>query len=303
MQIVKSSTVTWVDIVSPTHKDVHKLMHDFNIHPLAAVQLKEPTFQPTVEHYDQFIYIVLHFPIFNREKGVSEGVEIDFIITPTLVLTSRYTSVEALDSLLKKCSFVPNKNSSDCLDRGPFFLFYSIVNEMFNYSRKELDIIHKDIEEIEEGIFDEREKQMVPRISHVRRDIINFLGALKPQRMVLETLIAHNSYIDRTTRPYIISLLQQYDRLLHLIDTKREMIEALQHTNESLLNVKTNEIMKTLTIMAFVTFPLMLFSSLFGMNTEYLPVVGRAGDFWIIIAFMVVAAIGFFSFFKSKKWL
>jgi len=303
MQIVKSSTVTWIDVVSPTHKDVHKLMHDFNIHPLAATQLKDPTFQPTVEHYDQFIYIALHFPIFNKEKGISEGVEIDFIITPNMVLTNHYTDIEALDSLLKKCSFVPHKNTSDCLDRGPFFLFYSIVNEMFNFSKKEIDAIHKDITDIEEGIFDEREKEMVPRISHVRRDIINFMGALKPQRMVLEALLTSDHFIDHHTRPYMTSLLQQYDRLLHLIDTKREMLEALQQTNESLLNVKTNEIMKTLTIMAFVTFPLMLLSSLFGMNTKTLPLVGISGDFWIIIGIMLTAMLIFFGFFKAKKWL
>src|SRR3989344_92499 len=303
MQIVKSSTVTWVDVVSPTHKDVHKLMHDFNIHPLAATQLKNPTFQPTVEHYDQFIYIALHFPMFNHNKGVSEVVEIDFIITPTLVLTNRYTQVDALDSLLKKCSFVPNKNTSDCLDRGPFFLFYSIVNEMFRFSSKELDTIHEDIGDIEEGIFDGKEKEMVPRISHVRRDIINFLGALRPQRMVLETLLSSDQYVDRHTRPYIGSLLQQYDRLLHLIDTKREMIEALQQTNESLLNVKINEVMKTLTIMAFVTFPLMLFSSLFGMNTVNTPIVGSRADFWIVVIIMVVVMLSFFAFFKTKKWL
>ncbi len=303
MQIVKSSTVTWIDVVSPSHKDVHKLMHEFGVHPMAATQLKNPTFQPTVEYYDQFLYIALHFPIFNREKGVSEGVEVDFIITPQLVLTNRYEEVEALDALLKKCSFVPHKNTSDCLDRGPFFLFYSIVNEMFKFSRREIDTIHEEIRDIEEGIFDEREKQMVPRLSHVRRDIINFLGALKPQRMVLETLLSNDHFADRHTRPYVINLLQQYDRLLHLIDTKREMVEALQQTNESLLNVKTNAIMKTLTIMAFVTFPLMLLSSLFGMNVDTLPIVGTPGDFWIIIGIMVAATLSFFSFFKTKHWL
>src|SRR3989344_5880431 len=303
MQIVKSSTVTWVDVVSPTHKDVHKLMHDFNIHPLAATQLKNPTFQPTVEHYDQFLYIALHFPIFNRERGVSEGVEIDFIITPSLVLTNRYVHIEALDSLLKKCSFVPQKSTSDCLDRGPFFLFYSIVNEMFKFSRKELDTIHEEITDIENALFDGKEKDMVPRISHIRRDIINFLGALKPQRMVLETLEGSGDYVDRHTKAYIANLLHQYDRLLHLIDTKREMIEALQATNESLLNVKINEVMKTLTIMAFVTFPLMLFSSFFGMNTENTPIVGSRADFWIVVIIMVVVMLSFFAFFKTKKWL
>lgn len=303
MQIVKSSTVTWIDVVSPSHKDVHKLMHDFNIHPMAATRLKDPTFQPTVQTYDAFLYITLHFPVLNKEKGVSESVEIDFIITPTLILTNRYRSIEPLEALLKKCSFVRNKNSANCLDSGPMFLFYTVVNELFKHSQKEIDFIHEEIEDIEEGIFDDRESEMVPRISQVRRDVINFVGALKPQRMVLENLLQSDKFVDRTTAPYIASLLQQYDRLLHLIDTKREMIEALQATNESLLNTRTNDIMKTLTIMAFVTFPLMLLGTLFGMNTETAPIIGTPGDFWIIVGIMVFATVGFFAFFKAKHWL
>ena len=60
--------------------------------------------------------------------------------------------------------------------------------------------------------------------------------------------------------------------------------------------------MKNLTIMAFVTFPLTLISSVFGMNTSFLPVVGRPNDFWIIVSFMAILALTFFMYFKVKHW-
>jgi Mg2+ and Co2+ transporter CorA len=61
--------------------------------------------------------------------------------------------------------------------------------------------------------------------------------------------------------------------------------------------------MKTLTIMAFVTFPLTLISSVFGMNTSYLPLIGVQGDFWIVIGIMSLLAVSFFIFFRLKRWL
>ena len=64
-----------------------------------------------------------------------------------------------------------------------------------------------------------------------------------------------------------------------------------------------NEIMKILTIMAFITFPLTLFTSMFGMNTIATPIVGRTGDFWIILGIMVIVSAGLFSFFKYKRWM
>ena len=185
MQIVKSSTVTWVDVVRPTNKDIHLLMHEFNVHPMAATQLKDPTSRAVVENYDTYLYVVLHFPIFNEEKATSESVEIDFVITPSMLLTARYSDLAPLESILKRCSFVPRKNSAMCMDKGPMFLFYYVVKELFNFSQREIDHMHEKITTIEEGIFEGRERKMLVEISRVRRDIINFTSALKPQRMVL----------------------------------------------------------------------------------------------------------------------
>ena len=70
-----------------------------------------------------------------------------------------------------------------------------------------------------------------------------------------------------------------------------------------MLTTKQNETIKTLTIMAFITFPLTLFSSMFGMNTEGTPIIGHQYDFWIIIAVMCTVAVFFFAFFKYKKWM
>ena len=61
--------------------------------------------------------------------------------------------------------------------------------------------------------------------------------------------------------------------------------------------------MKTLTMMAFVTFPLSLIAGIFGMNTKTLPLIGIENDFWIIIGIMGFAMLLLLSFFKYKNWL
>lgn len=303
MQIIKSSTVKWIDIQNPSYKDIHKLMHDFNIHPLAANQLKDPTLRPMVTNYGEFLYIVLHFPIFDEEKQTSQSAEIDFIITPNMLLTARYQEIEPLETLLKKCSSLPTKDSDYCLGKGSIFLFYYIVKELFNFSLREIDHIHQKIKKIEEGIFSGQEKEMVSKISVVRRDIINFSGTLTPQKSALENLVKNKKFLDSFTRPFIEDLINDYHKVFDLINSKHETIKELQSTNESILNARTNEIMKMLTIMAFITFPLSLIASIFGMNTKILPIVGSDNDFWIIMGIMIVAMIMFFVFFKKRGWL
>ena len=82
-----------------------------------------------------------------------------------------------------------------------------------------------------------------------------------------------------------------------------EIVTELRETNNSLVSTKQNEIMKVLTIMAFITFPLSLIASIFGMNTIDIPLVGQDGDFVIIMGIMGVSTLCMFAFFKYKKWI
>ena len=91
--------------------------------------------------------------------------------------------------------------------------------------------------------------------------------------------------------------------LIHRTNMLFETLSAIRDANGAMLNTKQNETIKTLTIMAFITFPLTLFSSMFGMNTTATPILGHPHDFWIIIDIMSGVTVFFFSFFKYKNWI
>ena len=86
------------------------------------------------------------------------------------------------------------------------------------------------------------------------------------------------------------------------LENERETLVDLRETNDSLLTTKTNEIIKVLTVMAFIILPLTFVTQLFSMNTK-LPIVGSPYDFEIISGGMLALALGMFLYFKHKKWL
>ena len=189
------------------------------------------------------------------------------------------------------------------MNSSSIYLFCTLIKNFYGFSLRQLDHIDEKISQIEEAIFGGREKEMLFALSLVRSDVLNFLRTLKPQGTMLESLIARSESFENKAKPYLIDLLGEHQRVLNHSENNLDIIEGLQATNESLLNAKTNEIMKVLTIVACITFPLTLISSIFGMNTKSLPIVGQANDFWIVIGMMGVLAATFFIFFKSKKWL
>ena len=82
------------------------------------------------------------------------------------------------------------------------------------------------------------------------------------------------------------------------------MIEVLNNTNESLMNYRLSDIMKTLTIFSVIVFPLSLLAAIFGMNVEDgMPFLGVKNGFWIIVAIMIVGCFFMLLFFEKKKWL
>ncbi|MDP3800520.1 MAG: magnesium transporter CorA family protein [bacterium] len=303
MTTIKSPNVTWIDIKQPSPKELRFLAENYNVHPLIIDGLEKPTIRSQAEDYNGYIYLVLHFPVFNEQKKVSEPVEIDFIITPDTIISVRYAKIDPLDEFLEKCKSAIEHTKKEAMSRGAIYLFYYLIKEMYAFSLRQLDHMDENIEKIEEGIFSGHHKEMLLALSLARSDVLNFLRTLRPQGAVLESLLARSDAFEQKTRPYLIDLLGEHHQVLNQAENNRESIEGLQTTNSALLEHKTGEIMKVLTIMAFVTFPLTLLANIFSMNTITMPIIGKPNDFWIIIGIMLSAVILFFAFFKSKKWL
>ena len=227
----------------------------------------------------------------------------DLLLTPDTLITVRYSNLEPLEEFLKKCR-VPNSVArKNALGKSSIYLFYHLIKEIYGFSLRELDHVEEKIGGIEEAIFSGQEKEMLLALSLARSDILNFLRTLKPQSTILESLIARSDFFEARAKPYLIDLTGEHQRILNMAENNREVIEGLQTTNESLLNAKTNQIMKVLTIITFTILPLSLLASVFGMSSSHLPLVDQPNFFWIMITTMIAVVVISLSIFKSKKWL
>ncbi|MCA9365636.1 magnesium transporter CorA family protein, partial [Candidatus Kaiserbacteria bacterium] len=169
---------------------------------------------------------------------------------------------------------------------------------------KKLDYIESKINDIEQEIFKENEKAMVSEISNLGRRVISFRHTISSYELVLDQLKpAYITAFGKASANHIATLPNSYDHLMRRVQAIQRTLDEFRDTNTALLTTKQNEIMKILTIMAFITFPLTLFTSMFGMNTVTTPILGQENDFWIITGIMIVVSIGFFGYFKFKDWI
>jgi magnesium transporter len=92
------------------------------------------------------------------------------------------------------------------------------------------------------------------------------------------------------------------ERIWDLLDNYKEVVEALESTNESVISHRQNDVLRLLTVMSVIILPVTLITGIFGMNVHF-PGWGSAEAFWIIVAAMFATAGSLIAFFKYKHWL
>ena len=297
----KDRSVQWLHITQATPEHIAEASAAMELHPFITRALCTPMLRSMVEEYENTLYLVLQFPFFNYDRSVITQHEVDIVIQKHRLLTVTYTPLPLLDAMTEA---LKNEVERNDLGEHTGFLLFELLHRLYGASLKQLETVGQDIVEIENNIFNGQEREMVRFISLVRREMIDFLRGFDAHEDVLMVLeSAGEALFGKKFSPYLSGITGEREKLGRLIENNRELIEAVQQTNDSLLTTRMSTITKNLTIMAFVTFPLMLFSSLFGMNTRFLPIVGHAYDFWIIVGIMVFGTIGMFFFFKFKRWL
>ncbi len=299
----KHKGLTWIDVESPETDEIKSLMAKYAIHPIVAEELLRPTIRPKVDAYQNFVYLVLHFPVFEHDRKSSASCEIDFIMGKNFLITVHYKSITPLYEITKLFEVGTMLNNHNSV-KNPGKIVYFIIRQFYDFALRQLEHIQVKIDKIEDNIFKEEEQDMVEMISCVRRDTLNFQRSFHAHLSVLTSLeMAGVKFYGVEFTHYAKSMIGELSKVKSLLDNSKETIESLQTTNDSMLTDKTNDIMRTLSILAFLTFPLMLFAAVFSMNTISTPILGIKGDFWIIVGLMLISTTTMVYIFKRKRWL
>jgi len=296
--------LVWIDLVGPTPQEVNALMKEFDLDPLIAEELLSPSFRSKVERRGDAIYLILHFPTLRTPGGGSQRPEqeIDFIIGRNFLITARYENIDPLHSFAKAFEVNAVLGRGGATHGG--HLFVTMARKLYEALSHECDNLHGHLQGIEDRIFSGDERRMVVELSQTARVIYDFRMSLLPHREMLMSLEPVGARMFGAEYSYYMREVQSsYERVGGSLERLRESLQELRATNDSLLNTKQNDIMKTLTVLAFIFLPLTFVSQIFGMNTVFTPLIGTPGDFWIVMGGMAILAALCFVYFKRKDWL
>jgi magnesium transporter len=305
VETVQGAGLRWVNLESPTALEWSWLQEHFDFHALDMEDVLSRNQRPKIDEYPDYLFIVLHLPVFDRKVGRLNVGELDMFVGPDFVVTIPNQPLQPVEYLFERCR--ANEETREKLfSRGAGYLLYRIVDDSFDYCFPMLRKIGNKLDAIEADIFDEeRSEEVVRDISRVKQEIINFRKVIRPQRPVLRDL---ENVKQRFLAPeidleiYFDDIVDAHERIWDMLENYKEVVEALEETNESVLNHRVNEILRVLTAISVMVLPLTLIASIWGMNVG-VPGEGDDTDFYVVIAVMVLILAGMLAYFRKREWL
>lgn len=292
----------WIYADRPTKDELTMLAENYNVHPVVVEELTHQTLRPKVDRFQNFLYLILHFPIFDDNIKTSLAAEIDFIIGKDFLITVSYDQNESLEDFFN--SLEKNETDKDhVFSSGIEMVFYQLLSKLYDFAMRELDHIKLKIDRLDARLAAREDEETIQEIFFLRRDILNFRRSIKPHETVVNSLLIHGpNFFGKEMEPYFKDIVGEYSKVWNMLENHKETVETLYDTNISFLSMRSNEIMKRLTLMAFVTFPLSLIAAIFSMNITPNNFFGSPYDFIIVISIIFVSILYMLYFFKRRKW-
>jgi magnesium transporter len=294
--------IKWYDFVNPTQETVQFLAKKFHFHPLDLEDCLTENQRPKIDEYETYIFIVLHFPVFNPQTKRVRTAEVDIFVGPNFVVTLHDGTLLPIDKLRESCKKINHRREH--FGKGTGFFLYEIISELFDYCFPILDSMGQAAAQLERDVFDaEIQRDLLKDLLLMKKNIITFRRIISPERPVISGLEHKNKkFLPEHLEVYFDDVVDKIEKIWSSLDSLKEVAESLQEANESLISHRTGDTIKVLTVFSVIMLPLTLISGVYGMNID-LPFMEHPKAFFLVLLAMLAVAISMLIFFRYKKWL
>jgi len=302
---LEANGLTWIHLPAPPDPEtITTLRERFGWHPLDVEDVLSKRQRPKIDDYadEGYLFGVLHFPAYDKNVQRLNAGELDFFLGPEYLVTIPNVELLPVTRLFRRVQ-EDEQFRGQLFGKGSGRLLYEVLDDLFDYCFPILDKIAYKLDSIEDDIDSRRSEEIVTDISKVKQEIISYRKIIKPQRPALRLLERRmERFLPENLELYFDDLVDASERIWDLLDNYKEVVEALESTNESVISHRQNDVLRILTVFSVILLPLTLISGIFGMNVGF-PGEGTHIAFWIVAGLMVAVIISMVAFFRHKRWL
>ena len=292
-----ASTLLWIDLERPSDDAVERLSRGLELDPRSVERLRGAERTPNLTDFGSYLHVTGFAP--RGERRELEGLEC--LVSPTWIVTVHDGPVDVVDELRERAEGAGDVGRLNGLE----FLADLLTWILEGYLRA--------FETIDMTLEDLDGQAMQGNASH-EHSLARLVGIRAEIGRLRRTLVAHRGVLLTLTRPELggISTAESAERFQALLDRLAEVAAAAQNSRESVVGSfdvlmtqvaqRTNEIVKTLTILSLLLLPGTLLAGVLGMNFE-VGIFQHPDLFWIALAVMGAIAVTTLAVVRSRHWI
>ena len=292
--------VLWVDLESPSDAGTALLDEVFAFHPLAIEDCREASDYPKLDDFEKYLFLVMLAPdLLSAEQEDPVMLGLNMFLSRTYVVTYHARPLRSISQLRTRLESEPQ----EVMGKGSGFLAHAILDALVDQHYAAVESLDDAVERYQDQILERPRKEILDKVLAIRSHVIQLRRILSDER----NLMAHFSrgvsgLIGEEVQRYFSDLYEHLDELMDSLDVARDSLAGARDLYLSVSAHRTNETMRALAIIATIMMPLMFLTGVYGMNVR-LPLGKSPSAFVILAAVMVLVALGFFGFFRWKKWI
>jgi len=304
IQKIETKDLQLINVSRVSKTEMDYLKKEFRFHQVHLEDCLAPYQRPKIDVYNNYIFMVLIFPLYKRKTREIISSEVDFFIGSNFLVVVHRNDLPPLINFLNACQTSKSKQEK-YFTGNPSVLLYELLNQLLSSCAPILELLNDLIVDIEESIFRGYEKRMVKEILIAKRNIINFRRIMQVHRAVLTKLINKSEQFFSTgqLKLYFRELIETTSDIWEMLDNLNQSVDSIETTNNSLISYRLNDIMKLLAIVSVCILPVTLIASIYSMQMPNLPFINNPLIFPFLVFTMIIGIGVLVIIFKKKKWL
>ncbi|HEX8077294.1 MAG TPA: magnesium/cobalt transporter CorA, partial [Chthoniobacterales bacterium] len=246
--------VSWINIDGLGDIEILRALgSQFNLHPLALEDVLDTAQRPKVEQYDNYLFIVAHMLYLDRGK-VMCGEQVSMFLGKHFLITlqeeAEFDVFEPVRMRIRKANGMIRK-------LGPDYLAYALLDSIVDHYYPVLEDIGAKIDVIEDQLVDVPTASPVGPLHAHKRALTHVRRFIWPVRDLVNFLMhEEGGLVTKATKVYLRDCYDHTVQLMDLVESYRDVLSGLMELYLSAVGIRTNEIMRVLTVISSVFIPL-----------------------------------------------
>ena len=293
---VDDRRLLWIDLDDRDQGDLATLAKTLELEPRIVRQLREDRQQARLLRFANRFVVTLVALERANDRAVPR--ELDVVVGRNIVVTVHDGPLSAISEFTEH---IRDEQQLGRLDAGAFMA--ALVDSVLTAYFREIDSIEHDIDALDQVALRSRGGgEFLSSVVALRHRIADIRRALTPNREALSPIVRPDFQLhDDVVTPWP-GTVDRLERAIDAVEKTRELLVGSFDIYLGRAAQRSNDVMKTLTLVSAIALPGIVLAGIMGMNFK-LPFFEEPSNFWLVIGSMVTLAFAILAMARWRRWI